>query len=291
MRFCFALYSLSALLKYANYYNYVINTDGISGYKGSLTKIKMLDFSIVYPFAMELFEALDNNLISEKHLDEIFLYIESYMARRIICGIDSGSLNKMFAFMGKNIKDMMSKEKVSYLVAFKYILLNKVGHYRFPRDNEFEEKFLSKDVYNTKSNYKKYFLAELENYDNKEKIDVYGQLDSGELTIEHIMPQTLNEPWKNELGENYSKIHEEYLHTFSFVISTPHRSQKYLIIVIPSFRHFYKITQFHLSRHLIIPVIHRTAISFGCSGFLWPRWHYLLVTYRSVTSQDALGIL
>lgn len=67
---------------------------------------------------------------------------------------------------------MMSKEKVSYLVTFKYILLNKVGHYRFPRDNEFEEKFSLKDVYNTKSNYKKYFLAELENYDNKEKIDV-----------------------------------------------------------------------------------------------------------------------
>lgn len=204
---------LKDLLKYAHYYNYVINADGESGYKGSLTKIKMLDFSIVYPFAMELFEALDNNLVSENDLDEIFLCIESYMARRIICGIDSGSLNKMFAFMGKNIKDLMSKEKISYLVAFKYIILNKVGHYRFPRDNEFEEKFLRKDIYNTKSNYKKYFLAELENYDNKERIDVYGQLDSGELTIEHIMPQTLNEQWKRELGENYDRIYEEYLHT------------------------------------------------------------------------------
>lgn len=219
------IFLLKDLLKYAHYYSDVINADGITGYKGSLTKLRLLDFSIVYPFAMELFEALDSNLVSESDLDEIFLSIESYIARRIICGIDSGSLNKMFAFMGKNIKDLIIKEKISYLVAFKYTILNKVGHYRFPRDNEFEEKFLTKDIYNTKSNYKKYFLAELENYDNKEKIDVYGQLDSGDLTIEHIMPQTLSPQWKLELGENFDKIHEEYLHTIGNLTLTGYNSK------------------------------------------------------------------
>lgn len=39
------------------------------------------------------------------------------------------------------------------------------------------------------------------------------------------MPQTLNEPWKNELGENYSKIHEEYLHTFGNLTLTGYNSK------------------------------------------------------------------
>lgn len=147
------------------------------------------------------------------------------MARRIICGIDSGSLNKMFAFMGQSIKNLVLKEKISYLVAFKYTILNKIGHYRFPRDNEFEEKFINKDVYSTKSNYKKYFLAELENYDNQEKIDVYGQLDTGELTIEHIMPQTLSDQWKQELGEQYESIHSTYLHTIGNLTLTGYNSK------------------------------------------------------------------
>lgn len=216
---------LKDLLKYSEYYNLVISTNGTTGYRGSLTRIKMLDFTIVYPFAMELFEAYENNLLSEQDLDEIFQIIESYMARRIICGIDSGSLNKMFAFMGKGIRDLIAKEKISYLVAFKYIILNKVGHYRFPRDNEYEEKFITKDIYSIKSNYKKYFLAELENYDNQEKIDVYGQLDTGELTIEHIMPQTLNEQWKIELGDNYEHIYDTYLHTMGNLTLTGYNSK------------------------------------------------------------------
>lgn len=216
---------LKDLLKYANYYNLVITTNGTTGYAGAITRIKMLDFTIVYPFAMELFEAYENKLITSSDLDEIFLIIESYMARRIICGIDSGSLNKMFAFMGQSIKNLVLKEKISYLVAFKYTILNKIGHYRFPRDNEFEEKFINKDVYSTKSNYKKYFLAELENYDNQEKIDVYGQLDTGELTIEHIMPQTLSDQWKQELGEQYESIHSTYLHTIGNLTLTGYNSK------------------------------------------------------------------
>lgn len=216
---------LKDLLKYSEYYSLVINTNGTEGYKGSLTRIKLLDFSIVYPFAMELFEAFSANLVSNQDLDEIFQIIESYIARRIICGIDSSSLNKMFAFMGNSIKELIAKEKISYLVAFKYTILNKIGHYRFPRDNEFEEKFLTKDIYNIKSNYKKYFLAELENYDNQERVDVYGQLDTGDLTIEHVMPQTLNEEWKMDLGSDYSYIYDTYLHTIGNLTLTAYNSK------------------------------------------------------------------
>ena len=34
----------------------------------------------------------------------------------------------------------------------------------------------------------------------------------GELTIEHIMPQTLNKAWRTDLGDRADEIHEQYLH-------------------------------------------------------------------------------
>ncbi len=113
---------------------------------------------------MELFEAREEKMVNDTDLDEIFKIIESYFARRIVCGIDSSSLNKMFALLGRTISELVEKEKISYIVAFKFAILNKTGHYRFPRDNEFEEKFMTKDIYSIKSNYKKYILAELENF-------------------------------------------------------------------------------------------------------------------------------
>ena len=34
------------------------------------------------------------------------------------------------------------------------------------------------------------------------------------VTIEHIMPQTLEDSWKVELGEHFSEIHKTYLHQY-----------------------------------------------------------------------------
>ena len=52
----------------------------------------------------------------------------------------------------------------------------------------------------------RYVLEEIEKYpDNKELVDL------NTLQIEHIMPQTLKEEWKTQLGENWELIHKKYL--------------------------------------------------------------------------------
>jgi hypothetical protein len=35
----------------------------------------------------------------------------------------------------------------------------------------------------------------------------------GNLSIEHIMPQTLTDEWKTMLGPNWAETHKKYLHT------------------------------------------------------------------------------
>ena len=44
------------------------------------------------------------------------------------------------------------------------------------------------------------------------------------ITIEHIIPQTLTNQWKEELGDNWEEIHNKYLHTFANLTLTGYNS-------------------------------------------------------------------
>ena len=56
-------------------------------------------------------------------------------------------------------------------------------------------------------------------FGNKEK------LEFDNLTIEHVMPQTLTQQWKQELGENCAKDHLAYLHTLGNLTLTGYNSE------------------------------------------------------------------
>jgi len=60
---------------------------------------------------------------------------------------------------------------------------------------------------------KKYILEMLENYNNREQVAVESLVTDGTLTIEHIMPQTLPDEWKEQLGSTWELIHTKYVDT------------------------------------------------------------------------------
>ena len=65
----------------------------------------------------------------------------------------------------------------------------------------------------------------MENLDNKETNDsIVKKIKDGTYSFEHIMPQSLNTFWKEELGDEYERIHEEYLHTFANLTLTGYNS-------------------------------------------------------------------
>ncbi len=73
--------------------------------------------------------------------------------------------------------------------------------------------------------YKAYLFERLENGDSNEYKDVYGRLDSGEYTVEHIMPQKLTPAWTSELGQDAENIHGEWLHTLANLTLTAYNSK------------------------------------------------------------------
>lgn len=62
-------------------------------------------------------------------------------------------------------------------------------------------------------------LDRLENNKRKEYVP------TEEYTIEHIMPQTLSEGWKTDLGEEAEIIYETYLHTIGNLTLTGYNSE------------------------------------------------------------------
>ena len=90
---------------------------------------------------------------------------------------------------------------------------------RFPTNEEFRRELRTKDLYNFRS--RSYWLRRLENDGRKEHVPV------DEYTIEHILPQNevLSGAWKVELGPEWDRIRQTYLHTLGNLTLTGYNSE------------------------------------------------------------------
>lgn len=216
---------LKDLLKFSKYYRRIaFSQDSNSGINKILKRINRLDVTVSYPFLLEIFDYYESNTISKNNLINILCTIETYAFRRLICNVPTNALNKVYMTLGREIKKH-TDFKDKYFEIFKYTLINKKYSQRFPENEEFSKMLQIRDIYNFKSKNKLHLLERLENYDNVEKVNVEELLSEGELNVEHIMPQTLSNKWKELLGKNWDEIHNEYLHTLGNITLTGYNSR------------------------------------------------------------------
>lgn len=217
---------LSDILIYADFYNQIKNAklSDKTSYINAIARINKLEVNTVTPLLFDLFYAKQQSFLAEEEMTECVSVIESYIARRIICGLPTSALNKIFVGMGAEIQRYIDKNGATFIDALKYSILSKTGKSRFPTDHDFAEKFVVYELYNAKPNTRKYFFERLENYNNRERIAVEEQIDNGELTIEHIMPQTLTKEWKESLGDKWELTHSKYIDTIGNLTLTAYNS-------------------------------------------------------------------
>lgn len=171
-----------------------------------------LEMDVVYPLLLELYSDYSDGVLSKQDFIPIIYLTESYICRRAVCGLGSSGFNKFFASFTKKIN------KDQYLESIKaHFLSLETTKGKFPKDSEFKNLFITIDFYNLKE--KKYFFERLENFNTKEPVN------TKECTIEHIMPQTLTEEWKRDLGENFQAIHDKYLHTIGNLTLTGYNTE------------------------------------------------------------------
>lgn len=215
---------LQTLLHYAEFYKAFLYGSEKYSYNvnKTLAGFRAIDQTTIYQFLFHVFDDFNNALINNEVLEKVLNFFFSYLLRRVICGVGSNSLRGLYKTLYNRI--FYNKENLlnyyDAILQFFYQLNTKDS---IPSDSQFKDALMNLDLY-TKKNVCKYVLKSIENSDNcghenKEIIDV--KL----LSIEHIMPQKLNEIWKNELGTNFEKIHEKYLHNLGNLTLTGYNTE------------------------------------------------------------------
>ena len=173
-----------------------------------LNRANLIIGDVVHPFLMQVVKDAWHGETTEKDLDDVIRIIESYIFRRLMCQVAANALNTIFATAYSEIRKLRT-EGQSYADLFTWILRRRDGGSgRFPNDADFRESFETRDCYRLRPTYRQYLFDVLENGDSKDNRDIADKLASWDLTVEHIMPQTLNHAWEKELGPNYEEVHD-----------------------------------------------------------------------------------
>ncbi|MFP6223741.1 DUF262 domain-containing protein [Helicobacter pylori] len=204
---------LQDLQKYCGYFcRIVFKKEADKDLNKALGFLVDLEMDVIYPLLLELYSDYSDGVLSKQDFIPIIALTESYICRRAVCRLGANSLNKIFASFTKKIN------KDQYLESIKaHFLSLETTKGKFPKDSEFKKLFITIDFYHFQK--REYFLERLENLDTKEPVNTQ------KCTIEHIMPQTLEEEWKRDLGENFQAIHDKYLHTIGNLTKTGYNTE------------------------------------------------------------------
>ncbi|WP_367707719.1 DUF262 and DUF1524 domain-containing protein [Helicobacter pylori] len=204
---------LKDLQKYCGYFCQIaFKKEADKDLNKALSFLVDLEMDVIYPLLLELYSDYSDGVLSKADFIPIIYLAESYICRRAVCGLGTNSLNKVFPSFTKRI------QKDEYLKSLKAHFVYLTEKQRFPNNDEFKEHFITIDFYNFQKN--KYFLERLENFNNTKE-----PVNTKECTTEHIMPQTLTEEWKRDLGENFQAIHDKYLHTIGNLTLTGYNTE------------------------------------------------------------------
>ena len=181
--------------------------------KQSFHDLRELKVEVSYPFLLDAYHDYKQQRLTVDELSTIIRMVESYVFRRAICSVPTNSLNKTFAGLSRTLK------KDRYLESLQAAFLLLPSYRRFPGDEEFQRELKVRDLYNFRS--RSYWLRRLENHGHKERVVVEN------YTIEHILPQneSLSKEWQAELGEDWKRIQETWLHTLGNLTLTGYNSE------------------------------------------------------------------
>ncbi len=206
---------LKDLRKTSKYYGAFIGVNSyysseITSYLNAFYTIKQ---TTILPLIFKLFNDYENENIDESTLCKVLDYWLTYLVRITACEI-----NKNLSKFLKSVYDrVISNSYENYYEKFVVFLNGLRANDRMPTDEEFKDALMYKPLY--KKPICKYVLSVIEN-STKEHIDI------STLTIEHILPQKENAAvWRSEIGDDYKRVYEIYLHTLGNLTFTGNNSE------------------------------------------------------------------
>lgn len=162
-------------------------------------RMRVLDNSTVYPLI--LFLCVERGHETEAELDGILADIESYVVRRVICGLTTKGYNRIFL---KMIIDLRKGPPITHQIVRQY-LSNLVGvTAEWPNDHQLHERWLTTPVYQTLRQGRVAMVLEALEWAHYTSKQEHPHPPSSTIySVEHIMPQsTTEQDWPLTLPEN-----------------------------------------------------------------------------------------
>ncbi len=168
----------------------------------SLEQVSELEITTAHPLLMVLLDRHERGELDEADLLECLADLSSFVLRRSICGESTRAYGRWFPEAVKSIADKPREDLRSYWL-----------RRGWPDDKTFIARLQDFALYRREPKKCRMILQALErSYGHKEKVD------PNTLTVEHVMPQTIKSgksaaAWKAMLGEQWSAVHDTWLHT------------------------------------------------------------------------------
>jgi uncharacterized protein with ParB-like and HNH nuclease domain len=221
---------INDIVRYVKCYKWIIteiNNDTISNNNYKDKEIKELLRNIFHdikaeafkPFVLGLLEyhqyTIENIRLSDEILISTLTTIRTYLIRRRVLGLTQGE-NKNIVLLSKKIVDIAKGN-----IPMFELLTNMFYRLRLPNNSEMTTALITMNFYESLKQYSKLILGKIEEHNSKVSVD----FRNPKITIEHIMPQKLDDSWRVELGEHYGEIHKIYLHNIGNLILTEFNSE------------------------------------------------------------------
>lgn len=184
----------------------------------SLSDLKRLRVTVAYPFLLQLFSARHDNRLTPADVATILRALVALVLRRFVLGVSRSGLNREFPAVFQQIERRAAANNESLPVAALAVLSTK----DLPSDSAFSRQLITSRLYGAgdRTEVSKLMLEDLERAaGNKELVDPEN------LTVEHIMPQTLTADWRTDLGSDADAIHDSLLHTLGNLTLTGYNGE------------------------------------------------------------------
>lgn len=169
----------------------------------SMTRLQKSESVTAYPLAMHLYELHRQQAIRTTELVDALALVENFIIRVFLNGGSTTGLNRLFPSLIAELDPSDILNSLKTAMASKRI---------YPSDNRIRQNLLTNALYDGNRRARLVFVMDVLNRHLSQGTDGYTVLKD-EATIEHIMPQNLNDEWRNHLGSSAESVHRDFLNT------------------------------------------------------------------------------
>lgn len=211
---------LQEILHYADFYHTF--TNGSNKYSKEvnecLSGLNKLNQTTVYLFLYRVFDDYEKQVIDQNELARVLRFLLNYSIRRIIFEVSSNSLRGLYKTLYNRVF-IREENKEHYYDAIVSFFQQLTSRDALISENDFATALKYNNLYR-KNALCKYLLSAIENQGKE-------QIYTGNLTIEHIMPQNQNmsTAWQVMLGDDWKAVKDKYLHTLGNLTLTAYNSE------------------------------------------------------------------